>query len=237
MDDPFAVGMTGGAAGIGIARARRMRDGRYAAALTEGQSPSPAFAGPGSTQHHEMYNNAAGGGGVPPLPRGPGSPEYDLLEAAGMDAVGATGVNRGMSFNNRPAHADHLDLSWSKSQGSRSLGDPMTASTGEYTYTSPASESYASHYQLGFQGNSAVGGYPVLGLEVQPGVARSVGYGDAYGGYDEGVSASIGSPGSLLNLFSPTTASMQGVREMGMGVMMRLWRVTGRKRRIIGSEF
>jgi hypothetical protein len=46
--------------------------------------------------------------------------------------AGATGVNRGMSFNNRPAHADHLDLSRSKSQGSRSLGDPMTASTGDF---------------------------------------------------------------------------------------------------------
>jgi hypothetical protein len=47
MDDPFADGVTGGAAGIGIARARSMRDGGgYAAALAEGQSPYPAFAGP-----------------------------------------------------------------------------------------------------------------------------------------------------------------------------------------------
>ncbi|KAF9446085.1 hypothetical protein P691DRAFT_227964 [Macrolepiota fuliginosa MF-IS2] len=73
--DPSAGGYApAGAAGIGVARARSMRDGGYAAGLTEGTSPYAAFAAPGSQQH--------GNGGAPQYPpgmiRGAGAPEFDL---------------------------------------------------------------------------------------------------------------------------------------------------------------
>jgi len=62
-----------GAAGIGVARARSMRDGSYAAGLQEGASPYVAFAYP-STR-----NNPENGPQYPPgMIRGTGGPEFDL---------------------------------------------------------------------------------------------------------------------------------------------------------------
>jgi hypothetical protein len=192
-----------GAAGIGIARARSMRDGGgYAAALAEGQSPYPAFAAPGGTQH----NGQAPVAGVPY--RGPGSPEFDLLEAAGVGSGAVAGVVRGssMTMNSRPAQpVDNSHLSRSKSVGVRSVGDPTS------DYTSPQSESYASHYQPGFRGD--VGGHQTYGSQdSHPGAAGS----DAtYGAYapsqshtqrsPSAASASLGSPGTLPNPFSAST--------------------------------
>ena len=235
--DPFAVNATGaagaGAAGIGIARARSMRDGGgYAAALAmgDGQSPYPAFAGPGSMQHHEMYNVPPGAPGGAPY-RGPGSPEFDLLEAAGMGAgaAAAAGVARGPSMHNRAVQqADYSALARNKSQGARSLADPVLSGSST-EYTSPQSESYASHYQPGFRGDSGGGGYAPQ--EVQPGggVAGSGGGPDPYGGYtpshDLGLtsgttSGSLVSPGSLPNPYSAsTTQSGMPGDEVGSGYM------------------
>lgn len=68
-----------GAAGVGVARARSMRDGGYAAGLTEGSSPYAAFAaGPGGGG--KPPNNGYGNGPQypPGVMRGAGSPEFDL---------------------------------------------------------------------------------------------------------------------------------------------------------------
>jgi len=62
-----------GAAGIGVARARSMRDGSYAAGLQEGASPYPAFAFPGvrnNLGNRPQYS--------PDMMRGAGGPEFDL---------------------------------------------------------------------------------------------------------------------------------------------------------------
>ncbi|KAF5372314.1 hypothetical protein D9615_009229 [Tricholomella constricta] len=102
-----------GAAGVGVARARSTRDpGAFASGLQEGTTPYPAFARPGHgyqpyNANHNVgnnNNNNAYGAGVG-YDRGPGSPEFDLLDAAGMGAgagagagVGA-GMKRGISLN------------------------------------------------------------------------------------------------------------------------------------------
>lgn len=62
-----------GAAGIGVARARSMRDGSYAAGLQEGASPYVAFAYPnarGDLENGPQYS--------PSMIRGTGGPEFDL---------------------------------------------------------------------------------------------------------------------------------------------------------------
>ncbi|KAF8888318.1 hypothetical protein BD779DRAFT_1672387 [Infundibulicybe gibba] len=119
-----------GAAGIGVARARSTRDGGYAAGLQDGAAPYAAFSLP----HQDMYNNSGGpqyaNMPVPPPNtfRGPGSPEFDLLEAAGMgtSAMGA-GMAAGMARNASGQHSPPGDLVRNTSQ-----------------------ESYAAHYQPGF---------------------------------------------------------------------------------------
>lgn len=70
--DPRATdpSIASGAAGIGVARARSMRDGGYAAGLAEGASPYAAFAAPGS--HHAQSQYPHG------MIRGAGGPEFDL---------------------------------------------------------------------------------------------------------------------------------------------------------------
>ncbi|KAF8055573.1 hypothetical protein FPV67DRAFT_1458626 [Lyophyllum atratum] len=100
------AGAGAGAAGVGVARARSTRDpGAFASGLQEGATPYPAFAGPGAyhpqqQQQHQYGNVAPGqGGGGYGNNRGPGSPEYDLLEAAGMGAGVGAGVQRGISLN------------------------------------------------------------------------------------------------------------------------------------------
>lgn len=76
--DPGRVGYgvdaaAAGAAGIGVARARSMRDGSYAAGLQEGASPYVAFAYPNAR------NNPDNGSQYPPgMIRGTGGPEFDL---------------------------------------------------------------------------------------------------------------------------------------------------------------
>lgn len=66
----YAAPAAAGAAGIGVARARSMRDGGYAAGLTEGSSPYAAFAAPNQTGTAPQY--------PPGMIRGAGSPEFDL---------------------------------------------------------------------------------------------------------------------------------------------------------------
>ncbi|KAF8627157.1 hypothetical protein AX17_006373 [Amanita inopinata Kibby_2008] len=108
-----AAGVGAGAAGIGVARARSRRDGGFAAGLQDGASPYVAFAGP---HHHDMRNSPR------PTPdfRGPGSPEFDLLEAAGM-GQGTSDVQRGPSQRTQyTQQTDYSNLSRNKSQGGAS---------------------------------------------------------------------------------------------------------------------
>ncbi|GLB45598.1 hypothetical protein LshimejAT787_2400560 [Lyophyllum shimeji] len=80
-----------GAAGVGVARARSTRDpGAFANGLQDGAMPYAAFAGPAyhnpqqPQPQQQQYANMGHG-----YNRGPGSPEYDLLEAAGLGAAAA----------------------------------------------------------------------------------------------------------------------------------------------------
>ncbi|TFK35422.1 hypothetical protein BDQ12DRAFT_668516 [Crucibulum laeve] len=187
--DPYTAGAAGlagaGAAGIGVARARSMRDGGYAAGLQEGASPYPAFAGPSGPSHppgQDGYTGGAGNGF-----RGPGSAEFDLLEAAGIvPGVGAgAGLVRGKSQyspGGSPQQGQqqppYQDLNRSRSLGSNELYNTTPSPqayppTAQPTYpqakpqgqapTATTPESYAAHYEPGYQSNNgdedAYGGY------------------------------------------------------------------------------
>ena len=145
--DAFAVGS--GAAGVGVGaavqRARSRREmaealprmaydtGGMAPGMSEHSSPYPVFAVPGSQQR--MYD----------IPQGDryatatGNPAHDILEAAGI------GAGTHVASVHTPTTA-YSDLSRNKSQGTRSLYGPGTSSH-EHT----PSESYAAHYQPGYQ--------------------------------------------------------------------------------------
>jgi hypothetical protein len=174
--DPFGSGP--GAAGIGVgavvqrARSRRemQSDGVPGiAAYDMGPATAPGFGEhasqypgfvPPQTQH-ALYDST-------PLPTaaghyaGPGIPAPDLLDAAGL------GVVRGPSLHMQ--RTGHQDLSRSKSQGARSLGTDGFYGPGNSMQDRVQGESYAAHYQPGYQHQS-----PPLQGDI-PGE-------DAYGGY------------------------------------------------------
>lgn len=137
-----AAGLGAGAAGIGVARARSTRDGAgYAAALSDGSSPYPAFATPG---HYDMYNNV---GMAPMHPQSQQPPQgyyggsadphgpYRGYDAAAMGGAGLAGA----AVAHHHTGNSGSDLSRMKSDASRSDYGP--------SYTSPQSESYAAHYE------------------------------------------------------------------------------------------
>ncbi|KAG6917187.1 hypothetical protein DXG01_003530 [Tephrocybe rancida] len=153
---------SGGAAGVGVARARSTRDpGAFASGLQEGATPYPAFAGPGAYQSG-VYGNTDHTG-----------MKTDLLEATGV-GVGAgagTGVGRGMSLNHYPSQPQvYYDQSQQRYPNPQQdlLRNP-SATASQYTGTTLASaspppkelQSYTAHYASG------------------PGPDE----GDAYGGY------------------------------------------------------
>lgn len=164
---PPAAAMGAGAAGIGVARARSTRDANaYAAALADGSSPYPAFAAPGAAHRQDMYNVPPGGrhdGRV----KGPGSPEYSLLEAAGIG--GGAAVARGPS-----QQTGHSSLSRNLSQGAGSDGlypASSTTANNPSEYSPPPPESYASHYQPGFNTSANANAYQPYPPQ-QPGLSR-----------------------------------------------------------------
>ncbi|KAG6915088.1 hypothetical protein DXG01_013535, partial [Tephrocybe rancida] len=162
---------SGGAAGVGVARARSTRDpGAFASGLQEGATPYPAFAGPGAYQSG-AYGNA-GQTGV----------NADLLDAAGM-GVGAgagAGVGRGMSLSHHPSQPQpqvYYDQSQQQypnphAQPQQDLLRNPSATPSQYTGTTLASaspppkepQSYAAHYANGpgpvhEEDEDAYGGY------------------------------------------------------------------------------
>ncbi|XP_006458787.1 hypothetical protein AGABI2DRAFT_190978 [Agaricus bisporus var. bisporus H97] len=82
-----------GAAGIGVARARSMRDGGYAAGLTEGASPYAAFAAPGLNPAQSQYPHG--------MIRGAGGPEFDLERRPSQmtQQTDYSGISRNKSYN------------------------------------------------------------------------------------------------------------------------------------------
>ncbi|KAG6893846.1 hypothetical protein C0992_008435, partial [Termitomyces sp. T32_za158] len=82
-NNPYA---TGGAAGVGVARARSTRDpGAFASGFQDGATPYPAFLGPAAFQ--------SGAYGV-----GAGHDSFGVGVGAGVGA----GMQRGMSLNHHP---------------------------------------------------------------------------------------------------------------------------------------
>jgi len=140
--DPYAAG---GAAGIGVARARSMRvdpanasPNSYAAALQDGGAPYPKFAiGP-----HDTYGN---GGGGASFGRGPNT-NLELLEAAGMGnhLAGAGMISRGQQYQQGPSYQEYPSLGRNKSS-STGTSQPYQPSTSS---TPPQSLSYSSYPQL-----------------------------------------------------------------------------------------
>lgn len=193
----YGIPAAAGAAGIGVARARSVRDGGgYAAALNEGNSPYPAFA----TSHpqYDMYN-------VPPqqpMYRGPGS--HEGHEGINMAAVGGAAVAAGMHqappFYN--GQSSGSNLSRMKSDGSRSFGDgyipSVATSTTAHNSNVQQGESYASHYQPGFKDTAhQPANHP---HNLQPGTKVED---DAYGGYTDYPDAGrTPSPAALPNPFA-----------------------------------
>ncbi|TFK24654.1 hypothetical protein FA15DRAFT_687404 [Coprinopsis marcescibilis] len=213
-----------GAAGIGVARARSMRDGgNFGQALQDGNSPYPAFAAPSGPQQQ---------------PQHPYSRDYsrsdpaDILEAAGMGShiagagAGAATLNRGPS-QYRPNivsgggyeqhQAQSADLNRAKSvrseeSGSVYSGVPSTAAS-QY-YNSSRTDSYVGP------------GYPAMPSMPNNNNNNSNGYGggnghlrqrsevvdeeDAYGGFvaQKGVGAT--SPGVFPNPFDSQQKSGNG---------------------------
>lgn len=203
----YAVPAAAGAAGIGVARARSMKTGDgYAQALNEGSAPYAAFAA--SHPQYDMYNN------VPPRQtspgyRGPGSNEGHDPSGYGYGAQSHyTGQSQGS------------DLSRMKSNGSRSLGDAYYAQTSGAPVPEHPGESYASHYQPGF--NNAdyqpVSNHP---HNLQPGFVanKSEEFDDsaAYGGYtDTHVPAHRSpTPGGLPNPFATDKGDESGDESSG----------------------
>lgn len=113
-----ATGAAAAAAGTGLTRGRSTIDaGTLAHGMFDGTSPYPAFAAPGAYQAQPNSYTAQNVSNPGPNPydygnqgmnsnpagynRGPGSPEYDILAAAGMAGAGSE-MNRGMSLNHSP---------------------------------------------------------------------------------------------------------------------------------------
>jgi len=212
-----------GAAGVGVARARSTRDpGQFANGLNEGSAPYAAFAGPtyGPGQGSQNgYNNGGGGGngaygngnggaygpaGAGGYPRGPGSPEFDLLDAAGMNhgngndappgaaimGLGAGGVQRGMSLSHnqqqqQPQPTPQQQYAAAGPQRSMSQGNRSA----ESAYSSSVYTQFSAGYPSG--GNGGQGGphqQPPMPSHYAPS-GGAIGGGqddegeDAYGGY------------------------------------------------------
>ncbi|KAG5644447.1 hypothetical protein DXG03_008346 [Asterophora parasitica] len=175
------VNSSAGMAGAGVARARSTRD--PSAGLQEGSTPYPAFARPGyhgaspyASPANNMGDNPAAFSPQPRaaatgFDRGPGSPEYDLLEAAGMGA--GAGGQRGISLNHDP-HAvqqPYLSNPYQPSSQAELLRNPSQARSAESAigsgYTSPGlsgspppkeAAPYAQHYAVPVE-EDAYGGY------------------------------------------------------------------------------
>lgn len=228
--DPYLAGVGAGAAGVGaagaLARARSQREmgadgmgmagygaGGFNPGYGETQSPYPAFAGP---PRGDMFNVP------PPVPTpysgaggyGPGRPEYDLLDAAGMGGAAATPMSRGASQHTQQSDSSksNYDLSRNQSQAGRSLLDG--AYSGGTTappadYNSPQSaESYASHYQPGFRAdnNAPIGNAYAPEMPVpQDGADNDAAYG-GYSSSSHGHGDSLSPAGSMPNPYSATSA-------------------------------
>ena len=161
------IGAAGGAVAMQRARSRKNTNTFGAGGASdyptyEERTSYPAFAGPGP-QPHKMYDQ---GGSIPGLRYrcGPESQEADLLEAAGLGVssagarggVGVVGVGAGLAFTNRrpsePTQAHRTDVARHKSQGS--YEDPGAYSSSSSPPPPPAQgESYAAHYQQGYNPN------------------------------------------------------------------------------------
>lgn len=174
--------LAGGAAGIGVARARSMRldpananINPYAAALQEGGSPYPKFAiGP-----HDMY---AGGAGAPPLGRGTNT-NMDPMEAHGQQ----------QQYQQGSPPQEYANLGRNKSNSTNTTHTQLYPAS----ISSPPSQSHAPSYpqqahpvrQMSpSQGSHAPSSFPAgpasLTLpnphSAEPSRADA---GDAYGGY------------------------------------------------------
>ncbi|KAL0947821.1 hypothetical protein HGRIS_013889 [Hohenbuehelia grisea] len=188
MDNVSVVGA--GAAGIGasaLARARSQRNAGddFAPGVGEGQSPYPAFAGPGGMQPEEAYYHTHQHPPMPPHHAAASyqtsrSPEHDLLDAAGLGVapgVAAAAASSGADVSRMPSqHASSVsayssDLNRSRSQDARSfgynssIGSPPSSGTPGSGMSPPPppqpqfNESYAAHYQPGFVPAGAPGAY------------------------------------------------------------------------------
>lgn len=129
---PAGAAGAAGAAGIGVARARSMRDGGYAAGLTEGSSPYAAFAG-------RANNGANAQPQYPPgMIRGAGGPEFDL--------------------NRRPSQytqqTDYSALSRNKSHNTTNSTSAPSYQTDPSSFYPPSSDNGGVAYAQG------QGGYP-----------------------------------------------------------------------------
>ena len=144
------IGAAAGVAAMQRARSRRETNGGPAGDYSgyEERTPYPAFAGPGPQPYDHMS--------VPGLRyrQSPGGPEADLIDAAGLGVSVAAAPAAAPFINRHPSdRTQHTDLSRNKSQGSL-LGSVSEAPP--YSSVSPPpGESYASHYQPGYQPDPA----------------------------------------------------------------------------------
>lgn len=192
-----SIDTAAGAAGVGVARARSMRDGGYAAGLQEGASPYAAFAAPTTSTTGSQY--------PPGMIRAAGGPEFD--------------VNPGI--NRRPSQytqqIDYTALSRNKSVTSVEGSGPSTfygssaASASASAPSYPGQDPYYNQYpqQTGQTGYpNSFGAYAITSAHNPSAPISTRSEEDlnaAYGGYvDETAHRTVASPppDSLPNPFS-----------------------------------
>ena len=208
--DPYIGGAAAagaGAAGIGVARARSTKDiagGGYAQALNDGASPYPAMAAPSTNGPPPSQPSM-------PMPIGYGSrgagsrsPEYELLEAAGMGGMagGAAGMLARSQSQQQQQQQQQRQYHYQRNQQPQeygaSLGRSPTSGSQYYPPPPPAKGEYypppPGNPQGQGQGQQGYGGFvqrsPSQQQQQQPSPRldqheEEGDMDDAYGGYED----------------------------------------------------